>query len=83
MAVHGIRWVDYARDQRDGLAAEARAALDTALRRIVEDPRSHSTYRKRDDQWTATFGDDWGLIVYTIEDRWITITVLRVTWLNG
>ncbi|KJE24447.1 hypothetical protein FF36_01177 [Frankia torreyi] len=83
MTVHGVRWVDYARDQRDSLPAEARTALDIALRRLVEDPRGHSTYRKRDNQWTATFSDGWGLIVYTIEDRWITITVLRVTWLDG
>jgi hypothetical protein len=80
MAAYAVRWVDYARDQRDALPAEARHELDVALRRLVADPRAYGTYSKHEDQWTATFGDGWGVILYTIEDRWITITVLRVTW---
>ncbi|WP_239308200.1 MULTISPECIES: type II toxin-antitoxin system RelE/ParE family toxin [unclassified Frankia] len=82
MATYAVRWVDYAREQRDSLSAEARHQLDTALGRLVADPRAHGIYSKPEDQWTATFGDGWGVILYTIEDRWITITVLRVTWVG-
>jgi hypothetical protein len=39
MAAYAVRWVDYARDQRDSLSADARAALDAALRQLVHDPR--------------------------------------------
>jgi hypothetical protein len=38
MAAYAVRWVDYARDQRDALPDEARRELDAALRRLVVDP---------------------------------------------
>jgi hypothetical protein len=82
MPRYTVRWVTYAEQQRDALPADARRKLDTLLDLLTADPRRYGTYSKREDQWTATFGDGWGVILYTIEERWITITVLRVTWVG-
>ncbi|CAO5246783.1 hypothetical protein [Frankia sp. AgKG'84/4] len=81
MAIYAIRWVDHAREQRDSLPPEARAMLEEALRTLVRGPRS-GTYDKRSDQWTASFDRGRGVILYTIEERWFTITLLRVVWLS-
>jgi hypothetical protein len=82
MSTYTVRWVTYAEQQRESLPADARPELDKLLDLLTVDPRGHGIYSKREDQWVATFGDGWGLVIYIIEDRWITITVLRVTWVG-
>lgn len=79
MSRYAVRWVDHARDQRDDLPADARRALDATLRLLSVDPRGHGTYDKNTEQWTAPFGG-FGILLYSIEERWIIITVLRVSW---
>ena len=51
-----------------------------ALDLLATDPRA-GYYDDTNDQWSVTFGE-LGIILYTIEDRWRTITVLRVTWIG-
>ena len=77
-----MRWVTYAEQQRESLPEDARRKLNKLLDLLAVNPRGHGTYSKRDDQWIATFGDGWGLVIYTIEDRWITITVLPTRYLG-
>ncbi len=80
MARYTIRWVTYAEQQRDALPSEGRRELDVLLNRLVDDPYRQSTYDKRTELWRAVFG--YGLLTYSVEDRWVTITVLRVTWIG-
>jgi len=77
---YAIRWVDYARDQREALPAGARGELDAALRMLAADPRAPGTYSEREEQWTTPFGGGWGVVLYSIEERWLMVTILRVTW---
>lgn len=72
-----VRWVTHAEVQRDALPTDARAGLDELLDQLTADPRQAS-YDPERDEWSATFGP--GLLLYTIEDQWATITVLRVLW---
>lgn len=81
MARFAIRWVTYAEQQRDVLSPTARGELDRLLDQLTADPYRCGTYSKREDQWSATFGST-GVILYTIEDQWITVTVLRVLWVG-
>lgn len=80
MARYTVRWVTYAEQQADSLTPPARHALDETLAVLRADPRRHGDYSPTRDQWSTHFGDGWGVILYTIEDRWATVTVLRVTW---
>ncbi|WP_250285311.1 hypothetical protein [Frankia sp. CiP1_Cm_nod2] len=79
MARYTIRWVTYAEQQRDTLPPEGRHELDALLNRLVDDPYRQGTYNKRTELWRAVFG--YGLLTYSIEDRLLTITALRVTWI--
>ncbi|WP_131764894.1 hypothetical protein [Candidatus Protofrankia californiensis] len=80
MARYTIRWVTYAEQQRDTLPAEGRRELNALLNRLADDPYRHGTYDKRTELRRAVFG--YGLLTYSVEERWITITVLRVTWIG-
>ncbi|WP_261566885.1 hypothetical protein [Frankia gtarii] len=81
MARYTVRWLTYAEHQRDNLLPTGRRELNRLLDRLTADPRLQGTCDKNSEQWTVAFGRH-GILLYTIEDRWITITVLRVTWLN-
>ncbi|AEH08129.1 MULTISPECIES: hypothetical protein [Protofrankia] len=80
MARYTIRWVTYAEQQRDTLPSESRHDLEALLNRLINDPRRQGTYDKRTELWRTVFG--YGLLTYSIEDRWVTITVLRATWIG-
>lgn len=81
MARYTVRWLTYAEHQRDTLQSDARRELDALLDRLTADPRRDGSYDKTTEQWTAAFGG-YDILLYSIEDRWITITVLRITWLG-
>ncbi|WP_242605664.1 hypothetical protein [Frankia sp. Cppng1_Ct_nod] len=71
----------YAEEQRDVLPGVARRELHLLLDVLTADPQRHGTYSKREDQWSASMSP-FGVMLYTVEERWLTITVLRVLWLE-
>ena len=75
-----VRWASYAARQRDDLPRPAHEQLLVALDLLATDPRA-GYYDDTNDQWSVTFGE-LGIILYTIEDRWRTIAVLRVMWIG-
>ncbi|MCK9893692.1 hypothetical protein [Frankia sp. AgB32] len=81
MPAFAARWVDHAREQRGSLPVNPRARLDEMLHQLLRDPRI-GTCDKRTDQWTTSYDRGRGVILYTIEGRWLTLTVLRVLWLG-
>ncbi|WP_239331616.1 hypothetical protein [Frankia sp. CiP3] len=80
MVRYTARWVTYADEQRRSLSADARQTLDDKLALLCTAPRRYGDYSPTRDQWSTHFGDGWGVVLYTIEDRWNMITVLRVSW---
>lgn len=78
-----VRWVSDAARQRDDLPRPAHEQLLVALDLLADEPRA-GYYDDTNDQWSVTFGElgKLGIILYTIEDRWRTITVLRVMWIE-
>jgi hypothetical protein len=50
------------------------------LDRLATDPRKPGTYNKDTRLWAAAFG--YGILIYSVEERWITVTALRVTWVG-
>ncbi len=80
MARYTIRWVTYAEQQRDTLPAAGRRELDRLLDSLAADPRAPDTYNKDTRLWAAAFG--YAILIYSIEERWATVTVLRATWVG-
>jgi hypothetical protein len=70
-----------AQRQRDGLPPAGQRGLEKALERLAADPRGRGTWDGEADVWTADFGAR-GLLLYSVDDSWITMTVLRVTWVG-
>ena len=71
MPRYGPVWLEIAREQHTSLAAEAREQIDTRVEQLVDNPRQQprSGYDERTEQWTTTYGDGAGLIVYVVHDR--------------
>lgn len=76
-----IRWLTFAEAQRDSLPALARQELFEVLDLLSSDPRDHGVYDDTHDQWSATFGH-LGVVLYTIDEPWMMLTVLRVIWVG-
>jgi hypothetical protein len=74
-----VRLITYAAQQRDSLPPAGRAALDRRLHEFEQDPRQGAEYKASDDRWSTSF-DRWGVILYPISDKIVTVTVLRITW---
>lgn len=74
-----VRLVTHAAQQRDSLPPAGRAALDDRLHELEQDPRHGAEYKASDDRWSTSFGR-WGVVLYLISDRIVTVTVLRITW---
>lgn len=71
-----------ARDRRAqyaDLPAEDRRQVDDRLEQLLEEPRlSRSAYDEPTDQWTTTYGDGAGLIVYAVVDEHRRVIILRL-----
>ena len=79
MARYSPVWLEIARAQYDALPAEIRAQVDARLDQLLEQPRlSRSAYDEPTDQWTTTYGDGAGLIVYAVVDEHRRLIVLRL-----
>jgi len=76
-----VRWLTYAEQQRDAVPIRARRDLVTLLDQLSTEPRERGVYDEDHDQWSATFGD-LGMVLYTIDEHWATLTVLRVVWIG-
>jgi hypothetical protein len=64
----GPVWLEIARKQYTSLPADTREQIDTRVEQLLENPRQqpHSAYNERTDQWTTTYGDGVGLIIYAV-----------------
>lgn len=73
-------WLEIAREQYTSLPANAREQIDTRVEQLLENPRQQprSAYDERTDQWTTTYGDGAGLILYTVVHDRQRMIILRL-----
>lgn len=80
MPRYGPVWLEIAREQYTSLPADAREQIDTRVEQLLENPQQQprSAYDERTDQWTTTYGDGAGLIVYAVVHDRQRVIVLRL-----
>lgn len=79
MARYGPVWLEIARAQYADLPAKSSEQIDTRLEQLLEEPRvSRSAYDEPTDQWTTTYGDGAGLIVYAGVEEHRRVIILRL-----
>jgi len=80
MPRYGPVWLEIAREHYANLSAEARKQVDARIEELLENPRQQpsSAYDERSDQWTTTYGDGAGLIVYAVVHERERVIILRL-----
>ena len=80
MPRYGPVWLEIAREQYTSLPADAREQIDIRVEQLLENPRQQprSAYDERTDQWTTTYGDGAGLIVYAVVHDRQRVIILRL-----
>lgn len=83
MARYGAVWLELARDYYDNLPPEMQAQVDTRLEQLLENPPTGlrgdgAHYDSPTDQWTTTYGDGVGLIVFALVTERERLIVLRL-----
>lgn len=77
--MYQIRMVTYAQELYGSLTPEGRAATDRALARIAGNPQA-GDFNAETCTWT--WSDRDVVILYSIEDEWVVVTVLRIATLK-
>lgn len=79
MPRYGPVWLEIALEQYASLPAEAQEQINARVQELLENPNQpHSAYDERTDQWTTTYGDGAGLIVYAVVHERPTVIILRL-----
>jgi len=79
MARYGAMWLEIAAEQYVHLPVSSREQVDARLEQLLEDPRHpHASYDRRTDQWTTTYGDGAGLLVYAVVHEHQRVVILRL-----
>ena len=80
MPRYGPVWLEIAREHYASLPVDAREQVDARLEELLENPRQQpgSGYDERSDQWTTTYGDGTGLIVYAVVHDQRRVIILRL-----
>ncbi len=73
-------WLEIAREHYASLPPDARQQVDARVEQLLENPRQQprSAYDERSDQWTTTYGDGAGLIVYAVVHDRQRVIILRL-----
>jgi mRNA-degrading endonuclease RelE of RelBE toxin-antitoxin system len=79
MPRYGPVWLEIAAEQYAHLPASTRKQVDSRVEQLLENPSyPHSAYDARTDQWTTTYGDGVGLIVYAVVHERERVIILRL-----
>lgn len=77
MPRYSLIWLEIAEQQYLSLPRDVQDQIDASLKQILDDPES-GKYDKSSDQWTVTFGDGAGMIVYAVVRQNVKVIVLRL-----
>jgi len=79
MARYGAVWLEIAAEQYVHLPTSSREQVDARLEQLLEDPRHpRASYDRSADQWTTTYGDGAGLLVYALVHEQERVIILRL-----
>jgi len=80
MPRYGPVWLEIAREQYTSRPADAREQIDTRIEQLLDNPHQQPrcAYDERTDQWTTTYGDGAGLIVYAVVHDRQRVIILRL-----
>lgn len=78
MARYELVWSDVPWDQYRSLSPDVQAQVDETLDLVLDDPEKDAVYDKDADQWSTTFGDGRGYILYAISHERVKVMLLRI-----
>lgn len=79
MARFRLLWLEIARDYYQSLPTEMQLQVHVRLAQLLDDPRpSDAGYDEATDQWTTTYGNGAGLILYAVVDERERVIILRL-----
>ena len=79
MARYGLIWLEIAYADYTSLPERARAQISSRIEQLLENPRQpRGSYDQLTDQWTTTYGDGSGLIVYAVVHERQRVIILRL-----
>ena len=79
MARFSPRWLELAREQYQALPEDHQHAIDARVAELLDRPEGPArAYHYRRDQWTTSYGDGLGLILYAICDEPPRVLILRL-----
>ena len=75
MSRFSARWLEIAIEQYLALPPAIREQIDVRIEELLEHPEDPAGgYDDRSDQWTTTYGDGAGLILYAVSSRNIIVS---------
>ena len=78
MARYGLIWLEIAHADYASLPERSRAQINARIEQLLENPRqAGDSYDRLTDQWTTTYGDGAGLIVYAVVHERQRVIILR------
>lgn len=81
MARYRVRYVSYAAEQLSQLPRSLRTAFDARVEDLKDDPYVAGDYDEATGSYSTTFGEA-GIILYTVSDEIVTVTIIRVNWVK-
>lgn len=79
MARYTARWSQIPLEQYDALPTEAQHLVDVRVEQLLDEPEGRpQAYDPPSDQWTTTYGDGAGLILYAVVHQHRRVLILRL-----
>jgi mRNA-degrading endonuclease RelE of RelBE toxin-antitoxin system len=79
VARYGLIWLEIAREDYASMPEATRVQISTRIEQLLENPRqAHDGYDQLTDQWTTTYSDGAGLIVYAVVHERHRVIILRL-----
>lgn len=73
------RWLQIPLEQYAALPTEAQRQVDDRVEQLLEQPEGQpEAYDPPSDQWTTTYGDGAGLILYAVVHQHRRVLILRL-----
>jgi hypothetical protein len=81
MARYRVRYVSYADERLSRLSHSVRTAFDARVEDLKDDPYVAGDYNESIGSYSTTFGEA-GIILHTVSDEIVTVTIIRVNWVK-